>query len=294
MRLQFEKPKADKGSLLVSIATNAVAIALIGSITFSYPFAAFLHSRNFVETEHVQYVNVQPKASPAGNEVAADKRKPKKVVKPAAPPQLVAPVTTPTTLPPVPPPDANAGSTTGTGTGSGGGGASGTGVATGIEPSLPDPRIELRPNTLRVPISTAERNDSAVKAIYMAYRDAEIAAVEGRGKSPKDWTIERGGGKFGLDSQYIYLGKFKIPSAILAALPLNMNRGGVDGHRIIENRNADWIQNDIYTHAQGLSEEDFRAAVRRIRERKDREKKEAEDAKDKPQPKATPIVPIVP
>ena len=45
------------------------------------------------------------------------------------------------------------------------------------------------------------------------------------------------GQKYGLDSQYIYLGKFKIPSAILAALPLN--RGGVEGSRIIEARNAD-------------------------------------------------------
>jgi hypothetical protein len=129
-----------------------------------------------------------------------------------------------------------------------------------------------------------------VQAIYSDFRSAEIAAAEGRGKSPRDWTMERGGGKFGLDSQYIYLGRFKIPSAILAALPLNMNRGGVDGRRIIEARNANWIQNDIYTHAQGLSEEDFRAAIRRIRERKDREKKEAEDGKSKP----TPITPIVP
>jgi hypothetical protein len=102
--------------------------------------------------------------------------------------------------------------------------------------------------------------------------------------------MEHNGQKYGLDSQYIYLGKFKLPSAILAALPLNFNRGGVDGSRIIEARNASWIQNDIYTHSQGLSEDDFRAAVRRIRERKDKERKEAEE-KAKASQKATPIVP---
>jgi len=118
-----------------------------------------------------------------------------------------------------------------------------------------------------------------VQAIYSDYRAAEIAAAEGRGKSPRDWTIERGGGKFGLDSQYIYLGKFKVPSAILAALPFNY--GGVDGSRIIQARNADWIRQDIQSHSTGMSEDDFRAAVKRIRERNDRLKKEAQENKDK-------------
>ena len=105
---------------------------------------------------------------------------------------------------------------------------------------MPDPRIELKPNSLRLPLSMAQKNDSAVKAIYMAYREAEIAAEENRGRSPRDWTIERNGQKYGLDSQYIYLGKFKLPSAILAALPFNY--GGVDGTRIIQARNANWIR----------------------------------------------------
>jgi hypothetical protein len=144
--------------------------------------------------------------------------------------------------------------------------------------------LELRPNSLRLPLTQAQKNDSAVKAIYMAYREAEIAAEENRGRSPRDWTFEKGGNKYGIDSQYVYLGKFKLPSAILAAIPFNY--GGVDGNRIIQSRNANWIQNDIYTHSQGLSEDDFRAAVKRIRERKEREKKEADD-----KGKVAPIVP---
>ena len=142
----------------------------------------------------------------------------------------------------------------------GGTGGAPAGVATGVEPALPDPRIELRPNSLRLPLTKAQRNDSAVKAIYLAYREAEIAAEEHKGRDPRDWTFEKGGQKYGIDSQYIYLGKFKIPSAILAALPFNY--GGVDGSRVIQARNAAWIQNDIYMHSQGMSEDDFRAAVR--------------------------------
>jgi hypothetical protein len=167
----------------------------------------------------------------------------------------------------------------------GGSGGAPVGVATGVEPALPDPRIALRPNNLRLPMSLAEKNDSAVKAIYLAYREAEIAAEEHKGRDPRDWTFEHNGQKYGIDSSYIYLGKFKVPSAILAALPLN--RGGVDGERIIEGRNADWIRNDIYMHSQGMSEDDFRAAVKRIRERKEREHAEEEKDKDK----ATKIVP---
>jgi hypothetical protein len=278
-RLLENRPK-QRSSIAISIAVHVAAIALIASITFQYPLSAFFgRDKDRTPTERVQYVKVEPQPRANVGNGADEKTKPRKAIKPAA---LLPPTTIPTALPPIPPPTASMGAISGTGTGNGG---APTGVATGVEPALPDPRIELHPNTLRVPISTAERNDSAVKAIFQTYRDAELAAEASRGKSPRDWTIERNGGKYGLDSQYIYLGKFKLPSAILAALPFNY--GGVDGNRIIQGRNATWIQNDIYSHAQGLSEDDFRAAVKRIRERKDRERKEAEEKGGKP----TPVVP---
>jgi hypothetical protein len=278
-RLLENRPK-QRSSIAISIAVHVAAIALIASITFKYPLSAFFgRDRDRTQTERVQYVKVEPQPRANVGNGADEKKKPRKAINPAA---LLPPTTIPTALPPIPPPTASMGAISGTGTGNGG---APTGVATGVEPALPDPRIELHPNSLRLPISTAERNDSAVKAIFQTYRDAELAAEANRGKSPRDWTIERNGGKYGLDSQYIYLGKFKLPSAILAALPFNY--GGVDGNRIIQGRNATWIQNDIYTHAQGLSEDDFRAAVKRIRERKDRERKEAEEKGGKP-------IPVVP
>ncbi|MDB4875708.1 MAG: hypothetical protein JWM41_2154 [Gemmatimonadetes bacterium] len=276
-----EKRRANRGSIAFSIAAHVVAIALIASITFRYPLSAFF-AKDKIVAEKIQYVDVRPRPVQSIGNGAEEKVKPKKALKPAP---LIAPTSTPTELPPVAPPSVSAGAISGTGTGSGG---APVGIATGVEPAMPDSRIELKPNTLRLPLSTAQKNDSAVKAIYMAWREAEIAAEDSRPRSPKDWTVERNGQKFGLDSQYIYLGKFKVPSAILAALPFNT--GGVDGSRIIAGRNADWIRNDIYSHSQGLSEDDFRAAVKRIRERKDRERKEAEDEKKASQ-KATPVVP---
>ena len=286
-RLFQERPADRKGPVALSLAVHVVVIALIASITFRYPLASLFSPDHPTLVERVQYVQAVKPAAAAAPAALGDGAPPKVTHKKQVtkPPQLLAPATIPTALPPIPPAVPSTGAVSGTGTGTGG---SPTGVATGIEPAATDPRIELRPNTLRVPISEAARNDSAVKAIYLAYRQAEIAAEENKGRSPRDWTFKHGDQKYGIDSQYVYLGKFKLPSAILAALPLNF--GGVDGERLIEGRNANWIQNDIYSHAQGMSEDDFNAAVKRIRERKERERKEQED-RDKSAKAQQPIVP---
>jgi hypothetical protein len=277
MRLTIRKKEDAKGSVAASVVVHLIAVALIASITFSYPIATFLGGRDKMPTERIQYVIPAPRVAARAGDGAPAKARPKKLVVKALP-QLLAPSVIPTALPPIPPAPP-AGVASGTGTGSGG--VPG-GLANGVEPALPDPRIELKPNMLRLPLSLAEKNDSAVKAIYRVYRAAEIEAAEHKGRDPRDWTFEKGGQKYGIDSSYIYLGKFKLPSAILAALPFNT--GGVEGQRIIDARNADWIRNDIYQHSQGMSEDDFRAAIKRIRERKDREKKEAEESKARVQP----------
>ena len=286
MKAQLTRPRsASRTSVALSIGVHVIVIALIASITFRYPIEALFNHENTVPAERIQYVQVRPAARGTPGAVgdgSAPTRKPAKKTPPPA--RILAPTVIPSTLPPITPPTVAPGVATGTGTGTGGAPA---GIATGVTPALPDARIELRPNALRLPLSVAERNDSAVKAIYMAYREAEVLAEEHKGRDPRDWTFEHNGQKYGLDTSWIYLGKFKIPSAILAALPFNY--GGVDGKRIIQARNAAWIQNDIYTHSQGLSEDDFRAAVKRIRERKEREKREEE--KDKAATKAAPIVP---
>jgi hypothetical protein len=279
--IMLERRKRQRAPIALSVAIHIVVIAMIASITFRYPISSLFGPRPDAEvTERIRYVETRPAPSaPLGNG-SATKEAPKRAVKPAP---LLAPSVIPSELPPITPPAASVGSVSGTAGGTGGAPA---GVATGVEPAMPDPRIELRPNSLRLPLTQAQRNDSAVKAIYVAYREAEISAEEHKGRDPRDWTFERNGQKFGIDSQYVYLGKFKIPSMILAALPLNY--AGVDGSRIIQARNSAWIQNDIYMHSQGMSEDDFRAAVRRIRERKEREKRDED--KDKPG-KASPIIP---
>jgi len=278
MKAQLVKKtsRGQKGSLAFSIAIHGIVIVAIASITFRYPISAFLGMvrEQHVVPEAIHYVKVQPAPLGAvGN--GAQSPRPTRKMNPAP---LLPPITIPSSLPPIPPPAASQGAISG---GAGGTGGAPAGIATGIEPRMPDPRLDVQVGRYSFPKSQAQRNDSAVKAIFEAYREATIAAQLHAGRNPKDWTIERNGQKYGLDSQYIYLGKFKLPSAILAALPLNTS--GVDGQRILDARSANWIRQDILDHSQGMSEDDFRAAVKRIRERKEREKQEEDKAKkDKP------------
>jgi hypothetical protein len=60
---------------------------------------------------------------------------------------------------------------------------------------------------------------------------------------------------------------------VLAALPLKVG----SGQSPVEYRNQQWMYNDIQQRAlRSISEDEFRAAVKRIRERKEKERREKE------------------
>jgi hypothetical protein len=272
----FTKRQRKGGSILLSIVVHIFLIIGFASLTFRVPLSAFLRGSTVRSTpEQIHFVKVLP---PAPRERVGNGSAAKAPARASAPAALRPPSAIPSTLPPVPAPTVSVGAISGREGGTGGAAA---GLATGVEPALPDPRLELDVGRFSFPKSAAQQADSAVRAVFEAYREATIAAQLNPGRNPRDWTIDRNGQKYGLDSQYIYLGKFKIPSAILAALPINT--GGVDGSRILNARSSDWIRQDILSHSQGLTEDDFRAAVKRIRERKERERRNADDQKkDKP------------
>jgi hypothetical protein len=147
------------------------------------------------------------------------------------------------------------------------------GPARGIRPTYTDPRVWAAPGDIvAAPKSAKEKLDSAIASIIAPYNDS-IAAASG-GRQPGDWTIEKGGGKWGIDPKFIRLGKVSIPTALLALLPINST-----GNPTMNDRNK--LQNqmhaDIFWNAQrGMNEADFKKAVRSIRERKEREKADAE------------------
>ena len=176
--------------------------------------------------------------------------------------KLVAPVETPSSLPPVSPttqPTAEEGSGPLVGTG---------GPAGGIRPTYTDPRLWPTPgDVVAAPKTATQRLDSVIADLITPYNDS-LAVAAGKRK-PGDWTFERDGKKYGIDPQYIHLGNFSIPTALLGMLPINAQANPVLADRY---KASAQLNSDIRSQAQrGMNEADFKKAVRRIRERKERE-----------------------
>lgn len=111
--------------------------------------------------------------------------------------------------------------------------------------------------------------DSAVSAIVQAYLDSVLSEPAALDAKPPSWTTKIAGRTFGLDANHIYLGGLKIPSAILALLPIPSVSN-------IDLRNAQRL-NDIqadlqFAAARARTMEDFKQAIRELRERRDRER----------------------
>lgn len=181
------------------------------------------------------------------------------------PGKIVAPTSVPTTIPSALPPAAAPAEEEG-----GSGPLVGTGgPARGIRPTYTGPRVWAAPGDIvSAPKSAKETLDSAIVSILQPFNDS-IATAAGQRK-PGDWTFEKGGRKYGIDPQYIRLGKVSIPTALLALLPINQAGNPTVNDR---NRLQNQLHADIFWQAQrGMNEADFRKAVKSIRERKERER----------------------
>lgn len=252
------------GPLLLSIAVHLAVALVVVNIVFHYDIISMPRSSVPAPVvERVTYVA----AAPAGGAVGGSgvgAAAPARAVRPST--GFVAPSRVPTTIAAPQPAAGTPGGVVG-GTGSGGG----VGPATGIVPGVADPRLSVDPRQwYPVPKTQAQRTDSAIQAIIYAYNDS-VAKASG-GRKPGDWTFEKGGGKWGVDGNKIYLGKFAIPSAVLAALPLRIQ--GNPGESL-NDRLVGTHAGEIAEHAASRYHDvEFKDAVKRIRERKDRERQE--------------------
>ncbi len=177
---------------------------------------------------------------------------------------VVAPTTVPTTLPAPSAPVAKTTDAEGVGPIVGTGGPS-----RGVRPQYSDPRVWEPPGkVVGAPKTVAETIDSIIGVAIAPYNDS-VAAAAGK-RDPTDWTIEKGGYKWGIDKRAIRLGPVSIPTALLAMLPLNITGNPITMER---DRSYAAMNRDINWHAQqAINEADFMKAVRSIRERKDRER----------------------
>ena len=269
------KTRRPSGSLLLSLTVHAVLAVVLVNMAFHYDIIVLPRSNAPApQVERITYVRVAPIAG--GGAVGGASTGPAaKAERPST--GLVAPPSVPTTVAAPQPAAGSPGGVEG-GTGSGGG----VGPATGIVPGVADPRLSVDPRQFYpVPKTQAQRTDSAVQAIIFAWNDS-VAKASG-GRKPGDWTFEKGGGKWGVDGSKIYLGKFAIPSAVLAALPLRIQ--GNPGESL-NDRLVGTHRGEIAEHAASQYHDiEFKDAVKRIRERKDRERRERLAAEGKtPEP----------
>jgi hypothetical protein len=249
------------GPLLVSIALHiVVGAALVLILSIPNPIRQWLmfeHGEK-PKAEQLTYVAVPS----AGSAVARSGGDNVPVRGKTRSRPLVAPTTIPTTVPPAP-------VTTEAPSGSGpvvGGGGPGEGVT----PSYGDPRVWAPTGPIYyAPKTSAERLDSALTTRVFAHNDS--MRLYNSGKNPGDWTFEKNGEKFGMDQQKIYLGKLALPTALLALLPLNVQGNPA---RYQNDRMKESQRQEIYLNAQrAMDNDEFKDAVKQIRQRKDREHK---------------------
>ena len=258
------------GSLLFSLAIHVAVAAVLANVAFHYDFSS-LAPHPSAPVEEITYVALAPAGGATGGSgVGAPAR--------ANVPRrgLVAPVRVPIWIAPAPRPVGGTPGGEAGGTGRGGG----VGPATGVVAADPDPRLSADAHQFfPVPKTHRERVDSTVHALIFAYNDSVATAAANAGRKPGDWTFERGSQKWGIDGSKIYLGKFAIPSAVLAALPLHIqgNPGETIADRLVTTRRGDVLEHA----ASQYHDVEFKSAVKRIRERKDRERRERLAASDR-------------
>jgi hypothetical protein len=269
-------PRASAAAFVVQLLLIAIIVpALIVPITFELLRD---DAGNAVRPERISFIMAAPRggaveteAPRAGGDGRPPGDRPADANAPAAP---VAPLVAPTEVPTAVFPQRGPVRADPAGTGPiiGGGGPT-----RGIQPSFTDRRLWLpESEIIQAPAEQFTRADSL--RMMLAERTAEYLDSLARLPSdarPGDWTFERNGKKYGIDQGYIRLGDFSLPTALLAALPLNAQANPIARERVLR---LDAMRAEIQMQSARMARDDeFRAAVRALRERKERERKEAEE-----------------
>jgi hypothetical protein len=133
------------------------------------------------------------------------------------------------------------------------------------------PELEPAPKT------EDQRYDSTVAAMIKHHNDSLANNRYQPNKFERgDWTVDGPGGKWGLDGQMLRIGKFRIPTALLALVPMNAAPTAAS-RELQSNMALATHRAEIPMQAQrAITHEEFRRAVKQLRERKEREKRERE------------------
>ena len=272
------------GSVAVSIALHvAFGAFLLWVFSIPYPLREMLErTRPRVAPEQISFISIPNRGETTPGRDGGDGLPERPNSPPARTEPLVAPSETPSAIPPVTPAPrqeevGGSGPLVGRG-----------GPVRGIVPSYSDPRVWTDPNArvLALPRSLSEQLDSMLVSGTQRVRDS-MALASGQRK-PGDWSWTKDGKKYGWDAEGIHLGGVTIPNAILGLGAAGLVQGGLLDGVAANPQVADrartiraMTQDINYNAPRAMNAEEFRTAVKRIRERKERERREAREESEK-------------
>ncbi|MBA2292608.1 MAG: hypothetical protein H0W15_09135 [Gemmatimonadales bacterium] len=115
-----------------------------------------------------------------------------------------------------------------------------------------------------------EKVDSAVTAIIQDYLDRLAAEESGKVQGPPSWTTSIGGQKVGVDSKWFYLGPIRVPTFLLALIPINVQANPTQADM---NRRLNAMREDLFEAARRAANyADFKDAVGRLRDETQRQR----------------------
>jgi hypothetical protein len=267
------------GSVAASIAIHIVAgVFLLWVLSIPYPFRELLErTRLRVAPEQISFISMPNRGDTSSGRSGGDGLPERPDVPPTPSRPLVAPSSTPSSIPT--PPDAPRREDVG-----GSGPLVGRGgPVRGIVPSYSDPRVWTDPNApvLALPRSVSEQLDSMLVTGTQRVRDSIVLASAQR--KPGDWSWTKDGKKYGWDAAGIHLGGITIPRELLALGGALAKVDAATNPQVADRaRTIRAMTQDInYNAPRAMNAEEFRTAVKRIRERKERERREAREASEK-------------
>jgi hypothetical protein len=273
VKAQLTGPEQKTKSVAISIAIHVVVFMALAAITFHYPLELLFNHQSPERIAPIRYVKLtppvtKPAAGPRSTHVAS------RTVAMPQPSSIPVGVPAPTV------PTAPIGVSTAPVADSG----HSVGIAAGLRPGIPDGRLITTPGSLgRLPETDAQKAERALTAIYDAYVDSVRNVAAHAGREPGDWSWGgKDGDKWGWDKDGIHIGGISIPNAVLAALPLNIGPTGRNMNALTDARSNAYMESDIKFHSGMMSEDEFRSAVKSIRERVDRERAEKKKEKTPP------------
>jgi len=155
----------------------------------------------------------------------------------------------------------------------------------GLAPALGDPRVwQQGTGGIDVDRTPKQMLDSVIGWRIAQAADSldSIARLYDTNREPADWTKRmKNGEKWGWDKTGLRLGKFTVPNALLALLPVGIQRGmSSNPIEAASSRALLLARSDINRFSsQAMGEGDFKKALKEMRDRNDREYQKRSNAR---------------